>query len=334
MDCGCNGGSDIGRGEPGSPGLVDLGPARESMLDEVLEGLRCPEKFIPCKFLYDENGSRLFDRICELDEYYLTRTELSVLREYREAIGELLGPRCLLVEYGSGSSLKTRVLLDQLEDLAGYVPIDISREHLLASCERLRERYPGLRVVPVCADYTADFELPLLDLGEAQRVVFFPGSTIGNFEPDEARVFLKRAASVCQSGGGVLIGVDLHKDSDVLQAAYADSQGISAEFALNVLHRLNWELGADFRVDRFGYDAFYDRSRQRIVMSLLSLEDQEVRIAGESISFDEGERILTEYSYKYTPESFAELAAGAGLRVARIWTDPARLFSVQYLRAD
>ena len=246
----------------------------------------------------------------------------------------MLGERCLLVEYGSGSSLKTRVLLDRRSDLAGYVPIDISREHLLDSAQALRQRYPDLEVLPVCADYTAHHDLPEPSAEVARRVVFFPGSTIGNFEPPDARAFLKQIARTCGRGGGLLIGVDLHKDTETLEAAYDDSQGVSAAFALNLLERMNRELGADFELKRFGYAAYYDEVERRVVMAIESLEDQTVRLGSAEIQLDEGEQIRTEHSYKYSLEDFEALSADADLTVERVWTDPDELFSVQFLTSS
>ncbi len=303
-------------------------------LDEALAGLRRSPKVLPCKFLYDERGSQLFDRICALDGYYLTRTELGILRDRVDEIGQVLGDRCLLIEYGSGSSMKTRVLLDHKRDLVGYVPIDISREHLLQSATALQERYPDLLVLPVCADYTGEYDLPAPEGAAARRVVFFPGSTIGNLERAEARAFLKHIARTCGRGGGVLIGVDLHKDTPTLEAAYDDQQGISAAFALNLLERMNRELGADFDLKRFAYYSCYDEVERRIVMALESLEDQVVRLAGQEIELEEGERIRTEHSYKYTLEDFRQLAAEADLEVERVWTDSRTLFSVQFLASS
>jgi dimethylhistidine N-methyltransferase len=284
--------------------------------------------------LYDERGSQLFDRICELDEYYPTRTELGILRDRIEEIGEVLGEHCLLIEYGSGSSLKTRVLLDHERDLAGYVPIDISREHLLQSSTTLQRRYPELQVLPVCADYTEDFDLPVPEGVVGRRVVFFPGSTIGNLEHADARSFLKHMAATCGRGGGVLIGVDLHKDTATLEAAYDDAEGISAAFALNLLERMNRELGSDFDLKRFGYYSAYDEVEQRVVMAIESLEDQVVRVGGQEIELEEGERIRTEHSYQFTLDGFRELAAAADLDVERVWTDDRNLFSVQFLTSS
>ena len=246
----------------------------------------------------------------------------------------MLGERCLLIEYGSGSSLKTRVLLDHKRDLAGYVPIDISRGHLLQSAASLRERYPLLAVLPVCADYTGDYQLPAPEGAVGRRVVFFPGSTIGNLEPAEASSFLKHIARICGRGGGILIGVDLHKDARTIELAYDDPGGISAAFALNLLERMNRELGSDFDLKRFGYDSSYDEVEQRVVMAVESLEDQVVRLGGQEIELEEGERIRTEYSYKFTLDGFRKLAAEADLEVERVWTDPQNLFSVQFLTSS
>ncbi len=303
-----------------------------TFLDDVLRTLGKTPRSVPSKYLYDERGSRLFEQICGLDEYYLTRTEDAILRECADEIAARIGEGCLLIEYGSGSSTKTRILLDRARGLAAYVPIDASRELLLQSVEGLRVRYPGLEVRPVCADYTGDYELPKLDPPESRRVVWFPGSTIGNLTPGEAKVFLSHVARVAGDGGGLLIGVDLHKDTATLEAAYDDPKGISAEFALNLLDRMNRELGADFRRDRFGYHAGYDEREQRIEMTIVSLAAQDVRIGGRTFALEAGERIRTEYSDKYTLDGFAELAHGSGLEVERLWTDAEGLFSVQYFR--
>jgi len=300
----------------------------------VLVGLRRDPKAIPSKYLYDARGSQLFDQICELDEYYLTRTELGILRDNVDAISNRMGERCMLVEYGSGSSLKTRVLLDAQPDLAAYVPIDISREHLLASASKLRNSYPDLEVLPVHADFHADYELPEPSRPVGHKVVFFPGSSLGNLERGEAGAFLKHITRSCELHGGLLIGIDLHKDRDTLEAAYDDAEGVSAEFALNLLERMNRELGADFDLKRFGYDAFYDEIEQRIEMSIQTLEDQTVTLGGHSIELAEGEKIRTEYSHKFTIEGFRELAAAADLHVDEVWTDRDDLFSVQYLTCE
>jgi L-histidine Nalpha-methyltransferase len=266
-----------------------------------------------------------------VDEYYLTRTELSIMQERMAEMIALLGPNCLLIEYGSGSSTKIRMLLDALQDPAGYVPIDIAKDQLLRSVASLATTYPALEVLPVCADYTSDFALPLPSKPVSQRVAYFPGSTIGNFDREPAKRFLQQIAKAC-AGGGLLIGVDLKKDFNILHRAYNDSQGVTARFNLHLLERINQELGANFQLDQFGHYAFYNPGQSRIEMHLVSLTNQTVRIGEVEIAFKLGESIWTESSYKYTLEEFARLARAAGFIVECVWTDPQQLFSVQYLK--
>ena len=311
--------------------LHDLAPTQVASRDEVLRGLRSPQKELPCKLLYDELGSELFEQICALDEYYPTRAEMRIMRSAAPDIAARLGRGCVLIEYGSGSSTKTRLLLDHLEQPAGYVPIDISREQLRQSAQAIAQAYPGLQVLPVVADYTADFEIPLPRTRPARRVAYYPGSTIGNFVPEDAKRFLARIARVCGPEGGLLIGVDLKKDPLMLHRAYNDALGITARFNLNLLTRLNRELDATFALDQFRHYAFYNPVFARVEMHLVSLIDQRVRVAGVEIPFERGESIWTEASYKYSPEEFASLAAAAGWRLEQVWTDDRGLFSVQYL---
>jgi dimethylhistidine N-methyltransferase len=311
--------------------LHDFAPEKETFLQDVIQGLRALLKSIPCKYFYDEQGSCLFDQICDLDEYYPTRTELAIMREFGEEMAACVGSDCLLIEYGSGSGIKTRILLDHLQEPAAYVPIDISREHLTRSATDLARTYTGLQVLPVCADYTREFTLPTASRTASRRVVYFPGSTIGNFSTDEARRFLARIAGVSGVGGGLLIGVDLKKDPEILERAYNDRKGVTAAFNLNLLERINRELGADFVLDQFRHQAVYDRQTGRIEMYIVSLRDQAVHVGGQEFSFVEGDRILTECSCKYGLDEFAQLAASVGLKVERVWTDDQRLFSVQYL---
>jgi len=312
------------------PRLHDFAPAHDDFRAQVACGLGSNRKHLPCKFFYDQRGSQLFDRICQLDEYYPTRTELGILEDHAAEMAAACGPRCLLVEYGSGSSLKTRLLLDQMTDPAGYVPLDISREHLLDAARRLAGHYPQLNILPVCADYTRPVRLPACD-GVARTVVYFPGSTIGNFEPHDARRFLHDAARLCGPGGGLLIGVDLKKDPALLHAAYNDASGVTAEFNLNLLHRINRELAGDFAIDSFAHYAFYNPRLGRIEMHLISQAQQTVSAAGSRFFFRDGESIFTESSYKYTLEGFQALAAASGWNVERVWTDERCMFSVQYL---
>lgn len=311
--------------------LSDYQPKSASFREEVLHGLQQPNKQLPAKFLYDERGAQLFDQICILDEYYPTRTELAIMRQDVAEMSALLGPGCLLIEYGSGSSTKTRLLLDALEEPAGYVPIDIAKEQLLQAATEIAERYPSLEVLPVCADYTAYYEVPLPERPATRRVVYYPGSTIGNFDPDQAHQFLQSIATVCGHDGGLLIGVDLKKDPVMLHRAYNDAAGVTATFNLNLLVRINHELGADFQLDRFRHYACYNPRAGRIEMHLVSLSEQTVHLADVQISVKRGESIWTESSYKYTVDEFARLAGGAGFTVERVWMDPAELFSVQYL---
>lgn len=315
----------------GSATLHDYQPETASFRDDVLSGLRASPKATSPKYLYDERGSQLFDRITELDEYYPTRTEIGIMRAHIDAMTRCIGPRALLVEYGSGSSLKTRVLLDHLRSPAGYVPIEISRAHLLKATERLAEAYPDLPILPVRADYTARFDVPEPENPVLRRVVYFPGSTIGNVEPERAVSFMKRMAEVAGSGGGLLIGVDLKKDVDVLEAAYDDAEGATAAFNKNLLARMNRELEADFDLGQFAHRAVYNAARGCIEMHLVSLEAQTVAIGDARIAFEEGETIRTERSYKYAPDEFADLAGRAGWQVREVWTDERRYFSVQYL---
>jgi dimethylhistidine N-methyltransferase len=320
--------------EGNDPGL-SIGPAeadaRSEFLADVLAGLSRPQKEIPCKWLYDARGSRLFEQICQLDEYYPTRTELAIMEAHAPGMAAALGGRCALVEYGSGSSLKTRLLLQHLRQPVAYVPIDISAGALSDASARLARAFPGLHVLPVCGDFTAGLDLPLDGLGERRRAVYFPGSTIGNFHKPEVVAFLREVARLCGAGGALLIGVDLRKERAVLERAYDDARGVTAAFDLNVLVRANRELGANFRLDRFRHVAPFDERHGRIEMHLVSTAAQLVTVGGRTFRLDEGESIWTESSYKYGMREFATLAALAGWQCERTWTDERNWFSVQYL---
>jgi dimethylhistidine N-methyltransferase len=311
--------------------LADFEPELGSFRDEVLGGLRKPQKELPSKFFYDERGSQLFEQICALDEYYLTRTELGIMRDHAGDMAEVLGQRCLLVEYGSGSSTKTRLLLNQLREPAAYVPIDISKAHLIQAASALAAEYPALEVLPVCADYTTDFALPVPTTPSARRVVYYPGSTIGNFDREPALHFLRHIAQLCGPGGGLLIGVDLSKDPVKLHHAYNDWEGVTAAFNLNLLARINRELGADFALDRFRHYAFYNPREGRVEMHLVSLANQTARVGDAEFPFEVAESIWTESSYKYGLAEFASMAGAAGFTVEQVWMDPQDLFSVHYL---
>jgi dimethylhistidine N-methyltransferase len=298
---------------------------------EVLRGLRAPVKELPCKYFYDEAGSALFERITLLDEYYLTRTETAIMRQYAGQMAGLLGRRCLLIEYGSGSSAKTRLLLDNLPDPAGYVPIDLSSAFLHESAQKLSQEYSRLEILPVAADFCQPLQLPLPRKLAARRVVYFPGSTIGNFGPAQAIALLRRTAALCGPGGGLLLGADLRKDERVLEAAYDDAQGVTAAFNRNLLVRINRELGGDFDPRQFAHRAFFNRLESRIEMHLVSERHQGAHVDNEKFFFSAGEPIRTEFSYKYGPGDLHDLAGTAGFTVETTWMDERRYFSVSYI---
>ena len=312
--------------------FYDLAPGEESFRDAVLSGLGCARKRIPCKFFYDARGSALFEAICRLPEYYLTRTEIAILENNSGDIAARMGRNCRLIEFGSGASQKVRILLQALDQPAAYVPVDISRQHLRDAATALAEDFPSVPVIAVCADYTRPFLLPPLPGAGGKQAGFFPGSTIGNFEPDAAVAFLANYARVLGPGGEMLIGVDLKKDPEILNAAYTDRAEVTAAFNLNLLKRVNRELDADLEIDRFEHVAFYNEAEGRVEIYIRSLVAQEARIAGTRFRFAEDELIHTEYSYKYSVAEFRALASRAGFRPVDTWTDPAALFSVHYFR--
>ena len=303
-------------------------------LDELIDGLRQPEMMISPKYFYDERGSQLFDEITRLPEYYPTETELGIMQDNIDEIASLVGKQASLIEFGSGSSMKTRILLEHLDELAAYVPVDISEDHLLQSALQIREEFPHLDVLPVVADFTQPFRLPMPRVMPVRNVVYFPGSTIGNFTNDAARELLGVMHGEAGAGGALLIGVDLQKDPAIIERAYNDSAGVTAEFNRNMLRHLNREFGADFDLDAFAHSAEYNEAEGRIEIRLVSEQDQEFTVGNESFSIAKDEAILTEYSHKYTLHGFAAMAETAGFRVARVWMDEGRLFSVQYLVRD
>ncbi len=302
---------------------------RKGMLKEVLEGLSRDQKMLPSKFFYDERGSQLFEEITELEEYYPTRTERKILKENVREIESYLGKKVELIEPGSGSSEKTRILLANMSNICCYVPMDISGDYLYKVADRLREEFPHIRIAPLQADYTQDFELPEFD-PEARKVVFFPGSTIGNFRKTRFRLFMDVISDMVGPDGALLIGVDLKKEVHVLEAAYNDEKGITAEFNKNILTHINRELGTDFDVDKFRHESVWNENDGRIEMHLFAKEDHQVQVNGSTISFSEGESIHTENSHKYTLEDFAEMVA-PWFEVKKVWTDENDYFSVQYL---
>ena len=311
--------------------------AEAGLRAEVLHGLAMVQKMLPPKLFYDARGAALFERITELPEYYLTRAELEVVRACARDIAMLAGERCALIEYGSGAGVKVRLLLDafalESHPIAAYVPIDISREQLAEVASHIAADYPTIPVRPVCADYSAPLQLP--DLPQrARRIAFFPGSTIGNFHPTEAAAFLRRVRRTVADDGVLVLGVDRRKDAPTLDAAYDDAAGVTAEFNLNVLRRLNRELHADFDLGRFRHHAFFNETASRVEMHLISLEEQLVHVAGARIAFEVGESIWTESSYKYDRQTLDALVTSAGFRITRLWTDAAERFWVAYLDAE
>jgi dimethylhistidine N-methyltransferase len=309
--------------------------ARDRFRNDVLHGLGHPRKSLSCKYLYDERGSALFDQICELDEYYLTRTELAILDRHVGEMAEAIGPDCELIELGSGSGIKTRLLLEHLREPRAYLPVDISAEPLTRSALELARRFPHIDIIPVCDDFTGVFDIPETGVPPAsRRVVFFPGSTIGNFRPTEALRLLRSIARLVGPGGGLLIGFDLDKDESIVWPAYNDRRGISASFNLNLLARINRELDANFDLSQFEHRAEYLRHEERVELSLVSRSAQTVRVAGRSFTMTAGEPIHTEDSYKYTPGHFAQITARAGFSVEREWLDENRYFCVQFLSVD
>lgn len=312
-----------------SRAVVD--PGTGEFRRDLLRALAAPPHSISPKYFYDAEGSRLFDRICELPEYYPTRTELAILAAHAPAIAAQIGPRAEIVEFGAGSCVKVRLLLDALAEPRCYRPIDISREHLAAAARELERDYPALDVQPVVADYTRALTLPPVPADVGRRVGFFPGSTIGNFMPDEALDFLRRAAQALR-GGALIVGTDLVKDPALLHAAYNDAQGVTAAFNLNLLARANRELGARFELDQFAHSAFYNAPLQRIEMHLMSRRRQQVTLAGESFTLEEGQTLHTENSYKFTIDGLRALATRAGFRPGPAWTDPHKLFALHWLQ--
>ena len=310
----------------------DYHPAPSDFYAEVIDGLSQIPKSIPPKFFYDEAGSRLFDAICDLPEYYPTRTEMAILSKNAAEIANIIGEQSLIIEPGSGSSKKVRLLLDEFKPHA-YMPMDISKQHLINAAHELAEDYPWLHIHAACADFTTELTIP--EPRQHQRkIAFFPGSSIGNFEPEDAIEFLKHLSSLVGENGGLLIGVDLKKDSAILHDAYNDKQGITAQFNKNLLTRINRELNADFDQNQFEHYAFYNSDKGRIEMHLISQRLSEVTIGSNCFEFAESESLHTENSYKYTIEEFQSLAAQSGFQLQQVWTDNQSLFSLQYYEAN
>lgn len=311
--------------------LHDLHPSADDILGDVLDGLSRTPRRLPSKYFYDARGSKLFEQICEQPEYYLTRAELALMHVHLDAMAKALGPRVLLVEYGSGSGIKTRLLLEHLDDPVAYMPVEISRSALKSSVGHLGGNFPDVEMLPVCADFTQPINLPAPKRTQRRTVIYFPGSTIGNFDSRTAEMLLRHMRAEMGPDGAALVGVDLVKDTALIEAAYNDAAGITAAFTLNMLARFNSELGADFDLQGFAHRAQFNPMAERIETHIDSLCDQDVHIGDRTFHFERGEPILVEYSCKYSRASFARMASHAGLRVDAVWTDPEDLFSLQYL---
>ena len=312
------------------PSVSEVPSAGPDFLADVIAGFSSNPRTLPSKYFYDERGATFFQKICELPEYYITRTEIDILDQNRADIASRLGPNIELIGLGTGAGTKTRILIEALESPAVYIPVDISEKQLRESTVLFQRIFPSLEILPVCADYLQPVVLPSSSRKAARNIVYFPGSTIGNFEPNEAVEFLCRVANVCGRDGGLLIGADLKKDQHVLEAAYNDSAGVTAQFNLNLLVRVNRELGADFDLDQWRHRAIYNSAAGRIEMHLVSEIDHFVHVDEHKFHFRRGEKIITEFSYKYAPEEFAALSRKAGFEFAQMWTDDARLFGVFY----
>lgn len=311
--------------------LKQTSAAVEQFLADVVSGLSQKQKTLPCKYFYDQRGSKLFDQICELEEYYLTRTEQAIMDRYAAEMAEQLGSGVKLLELGSGSSTKTEVLLEHLIDPAAYVPIDISKEHLLATAKTLRTKFPLIEILPVVADFTKPLPIPNSKITASHNAVYFPGSTIGNFTPELAQKLLKNIASNLGPDGGLLIGFDLQKPAEIIEAAYNDAAGVTAEFNLNLLRRMNRELDTNFDLDQFEHQAVYDSRLGRIEMHLVSMIDQTVTVGDQTFDFEADESILTEYSHKYTFDGFEKIANTVGFAGHRRWSDDKNRFGVMHL---
>lgn len=299
-------------------------------LGEIHEGMSLAQKKLSPKYFYDERGSRLFEAICELPEYYPTRTEISIMREYLPEMARCVGPLPNVIEFGIGSGLKTKLLLGALDQPTAFVPVDISQEHLMQTVAELQKDFPEIEMLPVATDFTHPFPVPEPARESNRNLVYFPGSTIGNFEPEAAVDLLRVMHREAGKGGGLLIGLDLQKDTDTLEQAYNDSQGVTAQFNLNMLRCLNREYDADFDLDAFRHSAVYNTLHGRIEMYLVSLKDQRVTIGNRQFALKQGESICSEYSYKYTLPQFADMAKQAGFTVKKVWTDSNGWFSLQY----
>ncbi len=324
--------NDAAAGAELEPGGMTRAEVASDFRDDVLAGLALPQKTIPSKHLYDDRGAELFDAICDLDSYYPTRTEIAIMERYAAEMARAIGPRALVVEPGSGAGVKTRLLLDALEDPVALIPIDIAREQLAVVASELNASFPKLEVLPLWGDFTQPLDLPEPSRRAESTVVYFPGSTIGNFTPEDAVALLSNFRRMIGAGGIAIVGFDLKKDPPLLRGAYNDPEGVTAEFNLNLLRRINRELDGDFDLSAFRHDAPYVAVAGRVEMRLLSTRDQTVTVAGRRFGFRKGEWIWTESSHKYDETDIRAMCARAGLTLEALWTDPRRLFAVAGLR--
>ena len=314
-----------------STDIVDYEPDIGDFRQGLVDGLKKEPKDIPAKFLYDERGSELFEQICDTDDYYPTRTEIAIMETCLDEVSELIGARARIVEFGAGSGRKTRMFLDALDTPAAYLPIEISKAALRGCAERMRKAFPQLEILPICADYTEPVELPEPSASFGRTVGYYPGSTLGNFEPDEAAAFLRRIRDLCGDDGGLVIGVDLVKDRETLEAAYDDSEGVTEAFTMNILDRANREADADFDRNGFEFEAEWQPDEQRVQLRLVSQRAQTVHIGETTVDFDAGEHVVTEHSYKFRLDQFAELARETVFTPVEAWTDDEERFSLWYL---
>lgn len=310
--------------------VLDLAPAHEDFREQVIAGLSRFPRTLPCKFFYDEAGAALFAKICELPEYYITRTEMRILHDRGAEIAKAFGPGTQLIGLGTGAGTKTRLLLQNLDSPTAYLPVDISKEQLTQSTQAFSRIFPALEILPVCADYLEHFDLPTTLRTPSRRIVYFPGSTIGNLEPEDAASFLGKIRAMAGDHGGALIGADLKKAKSILEQAYNDSDGVTAQFNLNLLARANRQLDANFHLDCWKHLAIYNEEAGCIEMHLISARPQKVLIGDRQFSIDLGEHVITEFSYKYSPEELIAMAEGAGLRFEHLWTDDEELFGLFY----
>ncbi|MCS5564859.1 MAG: L-histidine N(alpha)-methyltransferase [Methylococcales bacterium] len=314
--------------------LMNLEPAVDDLTREVVQSLQETPRRLSCRFFYDKTGAKLFSKICDLKEYYLTRTELQIMNEYLGDIGHCIGPEAAIIEFGSGSGQKTELLLESLERPWCYAPVDISREQLIEMAERMSVRFPDLWIQPVCADYNAPFNLDRVVEADARRIVYFPGSTIGNLAPEQTVAMLGRMKGLVGDRGAILLGLDLAKSREIIEPAYNDSEDLTAAFNLNALRHVNRVTGTNFNISAFEHRAIYRPEHYRVEMHLISSANQRVRINGQSIRFEKGEHIVTEYSHKYPLEVFDRLLTSVGLRRVQTWFDRNRWFSLQYIQAS